>query len=626
MAADAMTDPPSVGVISERLKSLLQRAREIKSVETIDPPLPVSELAQEVSSLGKDVFGSQPDVHKFSVVETAAKKIFYETIQSTDIRTPGFVRMWDFLDLLLLCGELGQCEPILAFWLVEELLDSQTTEGCRIVFDYLESRRERLIQKDFHKTHLALLRSCNELLRRLSRAEDAVFCGRVFFFLFQTFPLGDKSSVNLRGEYHTENVTVFEKDPPTDAEATEPMDVIMEGEIESQSKDADGIVSTPSNKDQTTDSSIEKKGDEIKAEDSEFYPVFWRLQHDFSNPTRLFEDENFIPFKNGIEKTLAKFKKTPVVAQTKNAGDAQRGIKRKLGDETGDQYASNYNPKYLTSRELFELELSDLAFQRHILVQGLILIDFLLSLTDKAKKKWTDVEKANPKSANKGLLYNFTLNEENEKWVVSTRSKIAGYLQEGPEGKFYYRMVDTVLSRDKNWVRWKLESCPPIVRDAVTPEENTEAKSGARQATVNRRLKAKPMGAIDVTFLAEVDNAKGLEALKDASRFTAPSPEKLVKGIEGDDLDLEMAMTDEEKNSLEAAKQSKTWRALRAASRTSLALLDKVDPSTRLPALFKQEENQGEAAAHDPTSAPENDSGEVAVATDGKAEEQVVTG
>jgi THO complex subunit 1 len=73
--------------------------------------------------------------------------------------------------------------------------------------------------------------------------------------------------------------------------------------------------------------------------------------------------------------------------------------------------------------------------------------------------------------------------------------------------------------------------------------------------------------------------------------------------------------TEDEKGSLEAAKQSKTWRALRAASRTSLALLDKVDPSTRLPALFKQEENQEEPAAHDPTAAPENDSGWVAVVT-----------
>jgi THO complex subunit 1 len=80
MAADAMSDPPAVGIISERLRALLQRAREIKSVETIDPPLPVSDLAQGVSSLGKDVFASQSDAHKFTVVETAARKIFYEAI------------------------------------------------------------------------------------------------------------------------------------------------------------------------------------------------------------------------------------------------------------------------------------------------------------------------------------------------------------------------------------------------------------------------------------------------------------------------------------------------------------------------------------------------------------------
>lgn len=39
---------------------------------------------------------------------------------------------------------LDQCEAGLAFWLVEELLDTQTIDGCRVVFDYLESRRERM--------------------------------------------------------------------------------------------------------------------------------------------------------------------------------------------------------------------------------------------------------------------------------------------------------------------------------------------------------------------------------------------------------------------------------------------------------------------------------------------------
>lgn len=36
------------------------------------------------------------------------------------------------------------CEPSLLFWLIEELLDTQTINGCRTVFDYLESRRERI--------------------------------------------------------------------------------------------------------------------------------------------------------------------------------------------------------------------------------------------------------------------------------------------------------------------------------------------------------------------------------------------------------------------------------------------------------------------------------------------------
>lgn len=43
-----------------------------------------------------------------------------------------------------------------------------------------------------------------------------------------------------------------------------------------------------------------------------------------------------------------------------------------------------------------------------------------------------------------------------------------------------------------------------------------------------------------------------------------------------------MAMTDEEKHSIEAAKASKTWRALRAATRTRLDLLDKVEPGKSL--------------------------------------------
>lgn len=79
---DALREPPSVDAISAKLRGLLIRAREVKLVETIEPPLPVAEFVQDVSSLEKGVFDGQLDAHRFSVVETAARKIFYETLVS----------------------------------------------------------------------------------------------------------------------------------------------------------------------------------------------------------------------------------------------------------------------------------------------------------------------------------------------------------------------------------------------------------------------------------------------------------------------------------------------------------------------------------------------------------------
>ena len=51
-------------------------------------------------------------------------------------------------------------------------------------------------------------------------------------------------------------------------------------------------------------------------------------------------------------------------------------------------------------------QLSDLAFQRHILVQALILLDFLLSLSEKSKKKVAGL------NVQKAMQYPFTLSEK----------------------------------------------------------------------------------------------------------------------------------------------------------------------------------------------------------------------
>lgn len=250
---------------------------------------------------------------------------------------------------------------------MEELLDSQTIAGCRKIFDYLESRRERITAKHFGQKNLVILRSCNELLRRLSRAEDTAFCGRVFMFMFQSFPLGERSTVNLRGEYHTENVTTFDDLPfkePAKGSGPEKMDM----DAEEAPKTAPATKSTPT----IQEPGASTKGVTFSRTDSpmspdELYPIFWSLQQYLNQPKKLFDQAKFAAFKSGLESTIVMFK----AVQSDNVGrsdESKRGTKRKRG-QSDDDLANAFNPKYLTSRDLFELEVREILilFNRRLL-------------------------------------------------------------------------------------------------------------------------------------------------------------------------------------------------------------------------------------------------------------------
>jgi len=155
------------------------------------------------------------------------------------------------------------------------------------------------------------------------------------------------------------------------------------------------------------------------------------------------------------------------------------------------------------------------------------------------------------------------------------RKNIRDYLSKGDQA--YFRMVETVLARDQNWVRWKIEYCPPIFREAVSVELHSEAKSSARKTVAPRRLKDTPPGAIDLTFLHEADGARGLDSLRDPARFRELSVNELIKGMETDELDMEMA-TGDESSVLQRQKDNKYWRAMRIATRTGLGKLTKLEP------------------------------------------------
>ncbi|KIW08110.1 uncharacterized protein PV09_01047 [Verruconis gallopava] len=566
----AVPEESAVEYANRRLRDLLEKAARLKTTTDIDPPLPPAEFQGELG------LSPPPDTARpyyLAAAEDAARRVYQNRAASTRIQDPDFVEIWNLFDILSVCGDQEQCDPCLVWWLIEELLETQSIDGCRIIFDYLESRRERLVANHFEKKNLVILRAFNELLRRLSRAEEAVFCGRVFVFLFQSFPLGARSSVNLKGDFHKENLTTFEAESQTEAakddEGTEAMSGVETangGESGSKADAAKSALST----------------------ESGLYPAFWTMQQAFSNPPEYFFKQNRMEeFRNTLEATIAKFREVPKVNQA--AADS-RGAKRGDIEVDGqDEFANTFNPKYLTSRELFALELSDLAFQRHILVQALILLDFLLSLTEKSKKKLSSFP-------NKSLHFDYTLPQSDADWAQNIRKNISQYLTDGQlggdqEGKYYNRMVETVLSRDKNWVRWKLEFCNQIRQPPVHSDDFNAAQNGAKRLSTSTKLKAQPMGALDLGFLREANVNENEDSQSHPHKSDLPDAYSLVRDVQNVDLDIDMAATDEEKKDLEDQKMSKTWRALRLMSKTKLGLFDKVDDGNNLECFIQPKED-----------------------------------
>ncbi|TVY63153.1 THO complex subunit 1 [Fusarium oxysporum f. sp. cubense] len=581
MAAQEIDNPaaPAITAFTTLLEEFLSQAETAKPTSAIEPALRksdfddlsgrVSRTADDVSSPAAEGAASTIDKgRQFAIIETAARNIFSQLIATTTIDSPDYVKVWNLLDILSILSDDGQCDPALLFWLAEELLDSQTIAGCRKIFDFLESRRERITANHFKQKQLIILRTCNELLRRLSRAEDTAFCGRVFIFMFQSFPLGDKSSVNLRGEYHVENVTTYE------ATRAEDESKMVVDEPEEQLKEQAESKSTPKSADA-------KKADKEKPlSTDELYPLFWSLQEYFSQPKKLFETTNLTSFKEGLAATMKVF-------QTVH-NDSRRSLKRKRESGEEDESSNTFNPKYLTSKDLFDLEISDLSFRRHILVQALIIMDFLISLSIQARERLTEALPVNA-SVNKAVMYSDqVLSDEDAEWASDMKKTIADYLRQGADGPYFYRMVETVLARDKNWVRWKIEGCHPIKRDPVSPASFLEAKANVQKMATSKRLRSVPMGSVSLDFLKEEDEETAMSRLKAKERYELPELDTFKRKIADDDFEIDMPTNDQTKAAAIAGKASKSWRALRIAARSKLAALDKIEDPKKIDIVFEE--------------------------------------
>ena len=218
---------------------------------------------------------------------------------------------------------------------------------------------------------LVLLRTLNDLLRRLSKmGSNTIFCGRILTFLSGVFPLGERSGVNLRGEYGPTWETVrFPHEKGAQDEK-------MEGRVKPEESMAvdEPSAEKPATSSKSVAETIEKKEGKcvihtLYADAQhilDFYNTFWSLQLPFSKPSQFVFPQTFGEFQEAINKVLPVIKEATAKeraltgSRTVMTGAAAANpLKRKREVEpaaeqtTGKEY---FFAKFLTSPDLLDLE------------------------------------------------------------------------------------------------------------------------------------------------------------------------------------------------------------------------------------------------------------------------------
>ncbi|XP_062589734.1 THO complex subunit 1-like [Saccostrea cucullata] len=371
------------------------------------------------------------------------------------------------------------CSVIMPFVLLSDVFDLIPLSQCEIVFYLVEDKLsvwKLSLFYDAGKNYL--LRMCNDLLRRLSKSQNTVFCGRIQLFLSRLFPLSEKSALNLMSQFNLENVTVYST--KSDEIKLKPREVsydVMEVE-EGEMEDLTG--STPI--------------------DYNLYRRFWALQEYFRKPSQCYEKVPWKGFQQNADVVLNAFASAKL--------DDLKSSRRKL-DLPRPADTKAFFAKYLTSEKLLDLQLNDSNFRRYVLVQFLIVFQYLNS-------------QVKFKSASQ------TLTDEQSTWVKTTQDKVYQLIKETPpDGEQFCKTVQHILGREEHWNKWKNEGCPNFARNM---EEETKFKSRAKRRFVGDDLQAHggkiiKMGSAELTRLWNI-NPDNLEACKAEKRIFLPSLEE----------------------------------------------------------------------------------------------------
>ncbi|KAH8033793.1 hypothetical protein HPB51_016248 [Rhipicephalus microplus] len=111
---------------------------------------------------------------------------------------------------ITLAREPDLCSGSLLVLLLCDVFDSLPLNESEEFFSLMEDKVSIWKEELFFKCcKNQLLRTCNDLLRRLSRSQNTVFCGKILVFLAELFPLSESSGLNIASEFNAENIRLF---------------------------------------------------------------------------------------------------------------------------------------------------------------------------------------------------------------------------------------------------------------------------------------------------------------------------------------------------------------------------------------------------------------------------------
>lgn len=423
-------------------------------VQTVLPKCIEKEEAGPIA----EIFSSKIHETTKHCIEAAVRNYVTKTIihgEKTDLDAVTAVTM---VCIKLVRHELSL--PTLPVQVLGDSFDALTIDQCEDLFTFVESNVS-IWKEDtfFSPCKTSVLRMCNDLLRRLSRSQNTVFCGRILLFLARFFPFSERSGLNLISEFNLENVTTFtnvEQDPE-------------EMEEETKEKEGGGV---------TLDYTL--------------YTKFWSLQDFFRNPPQCFQKapwKMFTVYCGDVLEAFKSFKLDNVQSRSTTATQMSRSLSvdPTSQEDSKTEPQDQYFAKYLTNQKLLDLQFSDANFRRYVLLQILILTQYLTS----------DIR-----------FKSETLTDEQLTWVRKTEELVFTLLAETPpDGTAFVGTVKHILKRELMWSDWKNNGCP----DIKGPNDDTDRSHNIKKDDWDSKLAAKKRGKKRLgEIIREADSKKKL--------------------------------------------------------------------------------------------------------------------